>query len=390
MQQQYVVTRARSRSPSPCLHNLKDDETHKEEDAEKQERCNHLQVDQGESRRSRSRRRSRASSWNQPVDIQATVVPNEPEDPNASSELLIKPRGATGTEPALREMDDMAGAIRNYGSFSSEPGNVNNGDGHAEGHESSKGKDGNLRSARLQRQKSYYTPAMVDELRKRNKLYFLDPITKLLNFHGFPWKLTLQIIKLVLITIQVVIFGGQRENIVEYFERSDLTYKHLLLKDWSPAFETLPYPPASGDYAIYSMPNLFEHMNFVMEQYYKLPERSLATIHLNREKTAPRHVYPIELCFTANSFVEYENGTYIVSADVMHNCTFVEPTGEPGNETFDIKGDLKRQNFTVPFNRTLSISLRFFIQTFHLNLLETHYGPTCYNMSIKVSFQNFI
>lgn len=53
---------------------------------------------------------------------------------------------------------------------------------------------------------------------------------------------------------------------MEYFEKSELTYKHLLLKDWNVAYETLPYPPAAGQYAIYNMSELFDHMNALMER----------------------------------------------------------------------------------------------------------------------------
>ncbi|XP_055884751.1 mucolipin-3-like isoform X4 [Biomphalaria glabrata] len=366
---QYVAARARSRSPSPCLSHGKEEQVTDEESG------NSLQPESA-AQRSRSRRRARTLSRSRAADIMIKLT--DEEDPNASTRLLSR---------SLGEMDNMAGQNRNYGSFSSESGNINNDEATGDGNNPIIPQSQDSKPAKLARQKSYYTPSMVDDLRKRNKLYFLDPITKLRNFHGFPWKLTLQIIKLVLITAQVIIFGGQRENIVEYFERSELTYRHLLLKEWGPAYETLPYPPASGEYAVYSMSELFSHMNYVMEQYYKLPEKSLATVTLNRDKQTHRP-YPIELCFRANSFVEYDNGSYIVSADVMHNCTYVAPTGKPGNETYDIRGDLKRQNFTVPFNRTLSLSLKFYIRTFHLNLLETHYGPTCYNMSIQILYTN--
>ncbi|CAG5117238.1 unnamed protein product, partial [Candidula unifasciata] len=238
------------------------------------------------------------------------------------------------------------------------------------------------RSPRLTRQKSSYTPDMVDELRKRNKLYFLDPITKLRNFHGFPWKLTLQILKVVLITVQIVIFGDQRENTVEYFERSELTYRHLLLKDWNVAYETLPYPPAAGQYAVYNMSELFDHMNAVMERTDKSPKNKFMLWSL-----AAIQQYPITLCFRANDFEEFPNGSYVVSATVMHNCTQINPLGVNGTR-YDIQSYLKEQNFTLPFNRTLDITITFFLRTFHLNLIETHYGPTCYNVSINVIYTN--
>ncbi|BFZ17152.1 hypothetical protein BsWGS_20193 [Bradybaena similaris] len=286
------------------------------------------------------------------------------------------------------ELDEMAGGVRNYGSISSTLGTANSDE--PRGSTASLSEGFNIsqilssRSPRMTRLKSSYTPSMVDELRKRNKLYFLDPITKLLNFHGFPWKLTLQILKVVLITVQIVIFGDQRENTVEYFERSELTYRHLLLKDWNVAYETLPYPPAAGQYAVYNMSELFDHMNAVMERYYKIPEWSLASIHLNKDKVT-NQAYPITLCFRANDFEEFPNGSYVVSATVMHNCTQIHPLN---GTDYDVQKYLKEQNFSLPFNRTLDITITFYLRTFHLNLIETHYGPTCYNVSISVIYTN--
>ncbi|CAG5129117.1 unnamed protein product, partial [Candidula unifasciata] len=295
------------------------------------------------------------------------------------------------------EMEDMAGVLRNYGSFTSPPhtdSNQENGgvtDAVTEGSDPLEKKSADQSSepkpATMNRQKSYYTPSMVDELRKRNRLFFLDPITKLTNLHGFPWKLSLQIVKLVVITVQIVIFGAQRENTLEYFERSDLTYRHLLLKDWNVAYETLPYPPAAGQYAVYNLSDLFDHMNAVMERYYKIPDWSLASIHHNKDNETG-HAYPIRLCFNANDFIEYPNGSYIVSATVLHNCTDIHPVDHGDIKAYDVQTYLNKHNFTLPFNRTLDITLSFYLRTFHLNLVETHYGPTCYNVSISVVYTN--
>ncbi|BFY99923.1 hypothetical protein BsWGS_02963 [Bradybaena similaris] len=295
------------------------------------------------------------------------------------------------------KMDDMANVLRNYGSLTSSPctdNNQENGgsvggvtDGSDTQENNSSSQTSQPKPAQTKKTKSYYTPSMVDELRKRNRLYFLDPITKLRNFHGFPWKLSLQVVKLVIITAQIVIFGAQRMNTLEYFERSDVTYRHLLLKDWSIAYETLPYPPAAGPYAVYNLSELFDHMNAVMERYYKIPDWSLASIHHNKDNRTGKP-YPIELCFRANDFIEYPNGSYIISATVLHNCTYIHPMGHGDNKTYDVQTYLDRHNFTLPFNKTLDITLSFYLRTFHLNLAETHYGPTCYNVSINIVYTN--
>ncbi|GFN95147.1 mucolipin-3-like [Plakobranchus ocellatus] len=234
---------------------------------------------------------------------------------------------------------------------------------------------------------SGYTPSMVDELRKRNRLYFLDPITKLWHFHGFPWKLSLQIVKVVIITVQIIIFGAQRQSIVEFFERSNLAFKHLLLSDWDTSFETMPYPPAAGPYAIYSISGLYNHMNYAMQQYHRLPFESLAAVELNKDKMGRPN--PIELCFTANDIEEMPNNTYIVRSGVVQNCTFVHPDhGTAGNYTYDIKKFINETEFPLFFNRTLEITLHMYVRTYHLNLLETRYGPTCYNDSIRIVYDN--
>lgn len=50
---------------------------------------------------------------------------------------------------------------------------------------------------------SSYTPAMEDVLRRRLKYYFMDPCSKFRARRHWPWKLSVQILKIVLITFQV-------------------------------------------------------------------------------------------------------------------------------------------------------------------------------------------
>ncbi|GFS01561.1 mucolipin-3-like [Elysia marginata] len=206
-----------------------------------------------------------------------------------------------------------------------------------------------FRSSLDESRPSYYTPAMVDELRKRNRLYFLDPITKLRYFHGFPWKLTFQIAKVVIIAVQIIIFGSQRQSVVEFFENSNLAFKHLLLLKWDPSYETMPYPPSTGKYAIYDLPFLYDHLNYAMDQYHKLPAQSLAAMELTRDSTGMP--IPIELCFAANDVVIFPNHTYVVRAGVIRNCTYVYPeNGTIGNFTYDIEKFIRETGLPIVFN----------------------------------------
>lgn len=55
----------------------------------------------------------------------------------------------------------------------------------------------------LRRQPSYYTPDMEDRMRRRLKFFFMDPIEKLKAKKRIPWKMLLQVVKIILVTIQV-------------------------------------------------------------------------------------------------------------------------------------------------------------------------------------------
>lgn len=67
-------------------------------------------------------------------------------------------------------------------------------------------------------------------------------------------------------SLQLVQFGYERSSFVDYVESNTIAMKHLYLKAWNAGYETMPYPPASGVYALYEIPELYAHINFVMKQ----------------------------------------------------------------------------------------------------------------------------
>ena len=69
-----------------------------------------------------------------------------------------------------------------------------------------------------------------------------------------------------MIFFQLVIFGHSRTSHVEFLEKSNLAFRHLYLKDWNPSYETLPYPPASGPYAIYTIEEFYDYANHALKQ----------------------------------------------------------------------------------------------------------------------------
>lgn len=56
----------------------------------------------------------------------------------------------------------------------------------------------------MKRVKSFYTPYMEDKLCRRLKYFFMGPHEKIRAKRKCPWKLLIQVIKIILVTAQVI------------------------------------------------------------------------------------------------------------------------------------------------------------------------------------------
>jgi len=64
--------------------------------------------------------------------------------------------------------------------------------------------------------------------------------------------------------LQLVQFGLYRSAHVDYLEKTNIALKHLYLKDWNPSYETMPYPPSTGVYAVYVYDDFYGSINYAV------------------------------------------------------------------------------------------------------------------------------
>lgn len=69
---------------------------------------------------------------------------------------------------------------------------------------------------------------------------------------------------------QLIMFGNERSEFVEYLQGNNVAMKNLLFKDWDAGHEGFPYPPQMGPYAVYTIDDLHEHIDFAVEKVYFL------------------------------------------------------------------------------------------------------------------------
>lgn len=65
---------------------------------------------------------------------------------------------------------------------------------------------------------------------------------------------------------QLVFYGYVRAAHVDFTETTLLAFKHIYVYRWDPDWETMPYPPAKGSFAIYTIENFYSSVNYALQQ----------------------------------------------------------------------------------------------------------------------------
>uniref|UniRef100_A0AAX7SWQ6 Polycystin cation channel PKD1/PKD2 domain-containing protein n=1 Tax=Astatotilapia calliptera TaxID=8154 RepID=A0AAX7SWQ6_ASTCA len=192
-------------------------------------------------------------------------------------------------------------------------------------------------------------------LRRKIKYYFMNPCEKYHARGRKPWKLILQIIKIAIITIQLVLFGLSNQMVVTFKDENLMTFKHLFLKDYVDG--------GIAPYALYRQADVYDHIEYVIQQY-----RLLHNITLSNHEYEEKHsVYtPLLLC---QEF--YRNGTIY-----------------PSNETFEIDAHVDTAHVPALSSRLISVKITFVLKAINLQTVRHRELPDCYDFTLIITFNN--
>ncbi|XP_059846836.1 uncharacterized protein LOC132405863 [Hypanus sabinus] len=96
-----------------------------------------------------------------------------------------------------------------------------------------------------------------EELKRTLKYYFMSPCDKYRAKGQKPFKLLVQIIKLILVTMQLILFGLSNQMVVDFTEENMMTFKHLL-KNYSDDLD--------DSYAVYTQTDVYICIFYTVEQ----------------------------------------------------------------------------------------------------------------------------
>lgn len=226
--------------------------------------------------------------------------------------------------------------------------------------------------------------ASFAEQRMRRKLFFffMNPIEKWQTRRRFPYKFLVQLIKIVLVTMQLCLFAHSRYNHVNYTWDNRISFSHLFLKGWDTSSEVESYPPSTGPLALYIQSDFFDTIDYAITGYSNLSIAIGPYSYPNEDNT----MAPLKLCL-----YEYKEGvifgfneSYIFNSEIDKSC--INLTGNVttiGSEQY-----LASQGVVISFSSLVKATLAFSVKTVNFKVAGPIAPPDCYQFDIEILFDN--
>ncbi|KAM5267359.1 mucolipin-2 isoform 3-T3 [Hipposideros larvatus] len=213
-------------------------------------------------------------------------------------------------------------------------------------------------------------------LREDLKFYFMNPCEKYRARHQIPWKLGLQILKIVMVTTQLVRFGLSNQLVVAFKEENTVAFKYLFLKGYSGIDED------NYSCSVYTQEDAYESIFYVINQYHRLKNVSLGTLNYGEEEENKiglkvcKQYYKKRTMFPANETLNIDSNT---ETDCMH--LDLQALSSPQ--------DWKSSPFfRLEFYRLLQVEISFRLRGIDLQTILSRELPDCYIFQNTIIFDN--
>ncbi|XP_069005476.1 mucolipin-1b [Embiotoca jacksoni] len=212
-----------------------------------------------------------------------------------------------------------------------------------------------------------------EALRRKLKYFFMSPCDKYHAKGRKPFKLILQLLKIIIVTVQLVLFGLSNQMVVTFKEENTVSFKHLFLKDYQD----------DAPQAVHTQTEMYNHIYFAIEQYLALPQISLG-----------RYAYvfdvgvngsALSLCqrYYRRGTIDPVNDTFDIDPHVVPECIGLNPltnTLAPGNTDY--------KNFTLKFSKLINVTIDFQLKAINIQTIINNEIPDCYTFAITIVMDN--
>ncbi|XP_047443204.1 mucolipin-2 isoform X2 [Mugil cephalus] len=215
-----------------------------------------------------------------------------------------------------------------------------------------------------------------ENLRDDLRYYFMSPCEKYRARRHIPWKMVVQILKIIMITTQLILFGLNNQLVVSFKEENTMALKNLFLKDYSGIDE--------DDYsvAVYTQQGVYDSLFYVLDQYSQLAQLSVGPIGYAADEEG--NLLPLTICkeYYKRGTVDPSNEAYDIDAQLETVCMSHDP--KTANQW-------KTQNssfFELDFYRLVDIKVTFQLKGINLQTVRSREMSDCYSFFVTITFDN--
>nr|XP_047122321.1 mucolipin-3-like [Hydra vulgaris] len=210
--------------------------------------------------------------------------------------------------------------------------------------------------------------AKIEENKMRYKLqyHFMSPFEKY-KLGRKPWKLGIQVLKIIMVTAQVILFGTDRFASVAFMKNTQNAFKNLFIKSYD---GTTPF-------SIFNKHDLIEAIAYTNETYYNLMEISIGKFRY--AGFVEKNPSPILICLKQ---YQYANGN--MSRGIDQDAATTEDCVEMYSKSI-LSFKLHQNGF---FDSVVSIHLKFNLSVIFWNGLKLRHVPECFEMQNNIVFDN--
>ncbi|XP_015599548.1 mucolipin-3 [Cephus cinctus] len=222
-----------------------------------------------------------------------------------------------------------------------------------------------------------------DKMRRRLRFFFMNPIEKWQAKRRFPYKFIVQVIKIVLVTVQLCLFAHNNYTHVNYAWDNRIAFSHLFLRGWDATQEVPAYPPATGPLALYKKDEFYDTIDHALDGYYDL-DNAIGPYSYVAEDNS---VVPIELCLYhyKEGIIFGFNESYVFNNEINETCIEIP---HKFNNGFTSEVFLKEKNIEINFTALVRANLNFAVKTVNLKAAGPITPPDCYQFNITIDFDN--
>ncbi|XP_032482216.1 mucolipin-1 isoform X1 [Phocoena sinus] len=231
------------------------------------------------------------------------------------------------------------------------------------------------------------TPPEEEDLRRRLKYFFMSPCDKFRAKGRKPFKLMLQVVKILVVTVQLILFGLSNQLVVTFREENTIAFRHLFLLGYSDG--------ADDTFAAYTREQLYRAIFHAVDQYLMLPDVSLGRYAYVRGGGGPwanGSALALCQCYYHRGHVDPANDTFDIDPMVITDCIRVDPPERPpvppSDELSLLDGSTSYKNLTLKFHKLINVTIHFQLKTINLQSLINNEIPDCYTFSIQITFDN--